>query len=96
MLLFVRTRSRNKDAFGEYDMHFNVLSGLKPPLDMGTKVFGEKVSLPFFACPTAGNRMFHNEGESAVAKASAHHGSFAWAYSVLVRSASSSDLFRPA
>ena len=71
----MRTRSRNKDAFGEYDMHFNVLSGLKPPLDMSTKVFGEKVSLPFFACPTAGNRMFHNEGESAVAKASAHHDS---------------------
>ena len=27
-----------------------------------------KVSLPFFACPTAGNRMFHTEGELATAK----------------------------
>ena len=26
-----------------------------------------KVSLPFFACPTAGNRMFHTEGELATA-----------------------------
>jgi len=32
------------------------------------------VNLPFFGCPTAGNRMFHIEGESAAAKASQIHG----------------------
>ena len=66
-----------------------VLSGLEPPLDLSTTIFGHKVvlkinypnlnknflpfsdmkvSLPFFACPTAGNRMFHTEGELATAK----------------------------
>ena len=56
------TIRRNKDAYSEYEMHFGVLSGLKPPLDMSTTVFGQKVNLPFFACPTAGQRMFHDEG----------------------------------
>jgi len=68
------TLRRNKDAYTEYEMHFDVLSGLKPPLDLSTKVFGLPVQLPFFACPTAGNRMFHDEGESAAAAAAAHHG----------------------
>jgi L-lactate dehydrogenase (cytochrome) len=33
-----------------------------------------QVALPFFACPTAGNRMFHNDGELGVAAASKAHG----------------------
>ena len=49
-------------------------SGLKPPLDLSTKIFNQPVSLPFFGCPTAGNRMFHWEGEAAAARAAAHHG----------------------
>jgi hypothetical protein len=40
-------------------MHFNVLAGIKPPLDLSTKILGQDASLPFFGCPTAGNRMFH-------------------------------------
>jgi len=68
------TLRRAKDAYSELEMHYHVLAGLKPPLDLSTKVFGEKVSLPFFACPTAGNRMFHHEGESAAARAAQHHG----------------------
>ncbi|GMI14163.1 hypothetical protein TrLO_g5421 [Triparma laevis f. longispina] len=65
---------RGKDAYSELEMHFHVLSGLQPPLDLSTKVFGEDVKLPFFACPTAGNRMFHTQGETAAAKAAQHHG----------------------
>ncbi|KAG8461515.1 hypothetical protein KFE25_001119 [Diacronema lutheri] len=65
---------RAKDAYSELEMHYHVLSGLQPPLDLSTKVFGCDVKLPFFACPTAGNRMFHHEGESAAAAAAAHHG----------------------
>jgi isopentenyl diphosphate isomerase/L-lactate dehydrogenase-like FMN-dependent dehydrogenase len=68
------TLRRAKDAYSELEMHYHVLSGLKPPLDLSTKVFGCDVKLPFFACPTAGNRMFHHEGESAAAKAAQHHG----------------------
>ena len=52
-----------------------MLAGLEPPLDLSTKLFGQDVSIPFFACPTAGNRMFHTEGEMAVARAAAHHNS---------------------
>jgi isopentenyl diphosphate isomerase/L-lactate dehydrogenase-like FMN-dependent dehydrogenase len=65
---------RGKDAYSELEMHFHILSGLKPPLDLSTKIFGQKVNLPFFGCPTAGNRMFHWEGEAAAARAAAHHG----------------------
>ena len=32
---------------------------------------GEKIGLPFFPAPTAGQRMFHNEGELATAAAAA-------------------------
>lgn len=65
---------RGKDAYTELEMHFKVLSGIKPPLDMSTTIFGQKVSLPFFGCPTAGNRMFHWEGETAAAKAAEEFG----------------------
>ena len=69
------TLRRNKDAYSELEMHFQVLAGLQPPLDLSTKIFGRQVSIPFFACPTAGNRMFHTEGEAAVARAALHHDS---------------------
>jgi len=65
---------RAKDAYSELEMHYHVLAGLQPPLDLSTKIFGQDVSLPFFGCPTAGNRMFHTEGESAAAKAAEFHG----------------------
>jgi len=65
---------RGKDAYSELEMHYKILSGLKPPLDLRTKIFGKDVDLPFFGCPTAGNRMFHWEGETAAAKAAEHHG----------------------
>jgi len=60
---------RGKDAYSELEMHYHVLSGLQPPLDLSTKIFGQDVKLPFFACPTAGNRMFHTDGEAAAARA---------------------------
>lgn len=65
---------RGKDAYTELEMHYKVLAGIKPPLDLSTKIFGQDVTLPFFGCPTAGNRMFHWEGETAAAKAAEHHG----------------------
>lgn len=66
---------RGKDAYSQLEMHYHVLAGLKPPINLKTKVFGCDVDMPFFACPTAGNRMFHHEGETAAAKAAEHHGS---------------------
>lgn len=69
------TIRRQKDAYTQIDMHYHILAGIKPPLDLRTKIFGRDVNLPFFACPTAGNRMFHWEGEAAAARAAKHHGS---------------------
>jgi L-lactate dehydrogenase (cytochrome) len=68
------TLRRAKDAYTELEMHYKVLAGIKPPLDLSTTIFGQKVNLPFFGCPTAGNRMFHWEGEAAAAKAAEHFG----------------------
>jgi len=65
---------RGKDAYTELEMHYKILAGIKPPLDMSTKIFGMDVNLPFFGCPTAGNKMFHHEGEAAAAKAAEHYG----------------------
>lgn len=70
------TLRRNKDAFSELEMHFQILAGNSPQtLDLSTNLFGRRVRLPFFGCPTAGNRMFHVQGEKAAAKAAVHHGS---------------------
>jgi L-lactate dehydrogenase (cytochrome) len=68
------TLRRNKDAFSQIEMHYKVLANIKPPLDLSTKIFGFDVTLPFFGCPTAGNRMFHCQGELAAAKAAQQHG----------------------
>ena len=54
--------------------HFNVLRGLKPPLDLSTKIFGQSVRLPFFPSPTAGQRMWHPSGEACVAKVAMEKG----------------------
>ena len=64
---------RGKDAYTELEMHYKILAGIKPPLDLSTKIFGMDVKLPFFGCPTAGNRMFHWEGEAAAARAACYH-----------------------
>mmetsp|Transcript_24848 Transcript_24848/g.75670 ORF Transcript_24848/g.75670 Transcript_24848/m.75670 type:complete len:178 (+) Transcript_24848:477-1010(+) len=40
-------------------------------VDLSTSLFGVPVGLPFFTSPTAGNRMFHCEGEVAVASVAA-------------------------
>jgi len=68
------TLRRAKDAYSEPEMHYHCLAGLQPPLDLSTKIFGEDVKLLFFGCPTAGNRMFHTDGESAAARAAQFHG----------------------
>jgi len=65
---------RANTAYADFEMHYHCLAGIEPPLDLSTSIFGQKVQLPFFGCPTAGNRMFHTEGELAAAKASEKYG----------------------
>ena len=59
---------RNCDAFDEYELLFRVLVGVDA-VDTSATIVGHKVAYPFFAAPSAGNRLFHTDGERAVAKA---------------------------
>ena len=70
------TLRRSKDAFLERELHYRVLAGTKPEtLDVSTRLMGADLALPFFSCPCAGNRMFHHEGEVAVAAVARERGS---------------------
>jgi isopentenyl diphosphate isomerase/L-lactate dehydrogenase-like FMN-dependent dehydrogenase len=68
------TIRRNKDAYSQLELHYHILAGLKPPLNMGTRIMGREVDIPFFPAPTAGSKMFHADGEVGVAQAAAAHG----------------------
>ena len=59
---------RNTKAFDDYDLLFKVLAGADN-VDMSTTLLGEKIDVPFFTSPAAGNRLFHTHGERGVAKA---------------------------
>ena len=45
-------------------------------IDMSTTVFGRKIDWPVIMAPTGTNRLFHHEGERAVAKVAAETGTF--------------------
>ena len=55
-------------AFEDCDLVPNVLAGVEE-IDMSVEVMGFKLSLPIFCSPTALQRLFHYEGERAVALA---------------------------
>ena len=60
------TLRRNIDAFDEFDLVPNVLAGVKS-VDLSTEVLGQKLSMPLFFSPTAMQRLFHHDGEHAIA-----------------------------
>ena len=62
------TYSRNTSAYNEIDLVPNVLRGVEQ-VDLSTEIFGKKLALPIYCAPTAVQRLFHYEGERAVAKA---------------------------
>ncbi len=62
------TYARNTSSFNDVDLVPNVLRGVKN-VDLSTTIFGKKISLPLYCSPTAVQRLFHFEGERAVAKA---------------------------
>jgi L-lactate dehydrogenase (cytochrome) len=51
----------------------NVLAGVES-IDMSTTVMGQKLKMPLFCLPTALQRLFHHDGETAVAKAAEKFG----------------------
>lgn len=64
------TLKRNTAAFDEVALVPNALADLTG-LDITTEVLGRKLSMPLFCAPTGMTRLFHPEGELAVARAAA-------------------------
>lgn len=60
------TRQRNTAAFADCDLVPGVLAGVET-VDMGVTVMGKRIDLPLFLSPTALQRLFHWQGERAVA-----------------------------
>ena len=67
------TYRRNTAAFEECDLVPNVLVGVKN-IDMSVTVMGRKLAMPIFCSPTALQRLFHHDGERAVARAAEKFG----------------------
>ena len=67
------TYRRNTDAFENCDLVPNVLRGVKD-VDMSVTVMGQKLAMPVYCSPTALQRLFHHQGERAVAAAAAKYG----------------------
>lgn len=63
-----KTLARNSSAFDDYELLYRVLSGVDSP-DLSTTLLGQKIDVPFILSPSAGNRLFHTEGEYGPAKA---------------------------
>lgn len=68
-----QTYRRNTEAYGECDLIPNVLVGVEN-VDMSVEVMGQKLDMPIYCAPTALQRLFHHEGERAVARAAAKYG----------------------
>jgi L-lactate dehydrogenase (cytochrome) len=62
------TYRRNSSAFEECDLVPNVLAGVEK-VDLSVKVLGQRLEVPFYCSPTALQRLFHHQGERAVAHA---------------------------
>jgi L-lactate dehydrogenase (cytochrome) len=60
------TLRRNTEAFNAWDLVPDVLAGMNQ-LDLSTTVLGRTLKLPLFFSPTAMQRLFHHDGEKAVA-----------------------------
>src|ERR1700732_1358347 len=62
------TYRRNTEAYERCDLVPNVLAGVES-IDMSITVMGQKLAMPLFCSPTALQRLFHHDGERAVARA---------------------------
>ena len=67
------TYERNTRAYNDVDLIPNVLAGVES-IDLSTEIFGKKIDMPLYCAPTAVQRLFHHEGERAVAKAAQKFG----------------------
>lgn len=67
------TKARNTDAFADVDLVPDVLAGVEN-IDTSLTVMGRKSALPLILSPTALQRVFHWQGERAVARAAEKFG----------------------
>ncbi|MDR7102409.1 alpha-hydroxy acid oxidase [Croceicoccus sp. BE223] len=67
------TKLRNTDAFAQCDLVPDVLAGVAE-VDTSVTVMGRKSALPLILSPTALQRVFHWQGERAVARAAGKFG----------------------
>jgi L-lactate dehydrogenase (cytochrome) len=69
------TKARNTSAFDDCDLVPNVLAGVDS-VDMGVTVMGRKIAMPLMLSPTALQRLFHWQGERAVARTAQDFGTW--------------------
>ena len=62
------TLKRNTDSFNKCDLIPNVLTDVSN-VDLSTTVLGKKIDFPLFPSATAMGRLYHHQGERAIAKA---------------------------
>ena len=67
------TYRRNTESFEACDLVPNILRGVED-VDMSVTVMGQKLAMPIYCSPTALQRLFHHDGERAVAAAAAKFG----------------------
>jgi L-lactate dehydrogenase (cytochrome) len=67
------TYRQNTASFERCDLVPNVLRGVEN-VDMSVTVLGQKLAMPVYCSPTALQRLFHHQGERAVAAAAAKYG----------------------
>jgi len=67
------TLRRNTDSFDKADLVPRVLRGVTDP-DTSVEIMGQKLATPFYCSPTALQRLFHHQGERAVAAAAEKQG----------------------
>ena len=68
-----KTYERNTASFDDVDLIPNVLRGVED-VDLSVEVFGQKIEMPLYCSPTALQRLFHFDGERAVARAATKFG----------------------
>lgn len=67
------TLARNTAAFAEYELMPQQLSDVSK-IDTATTLFGQPVDWPVMISPTGASKLFHSEGEGAVARAASRFG----------------------
>lgn len=67
------TLGRNTDAFDDYELLPAQLSDVSS-IDLRSTLFGHAVDWPVMLSPTGASKLFHRDGESAVARAAARFG----------------------